>query len=905
MAKNYSEMSTEELLNLLPDTEVPDTIPGDVPLTSEQAEQIDNFFKQIVPADNAPESEWDDYLINSAKLGLTDFIALSGATVETGFVEPVQYYAKNPAKLFDGDTWDAGIDSWKSLGSRWLTNYNKWEKGVSLGDPTMPKTGEWYFDWSGTGLRTASDPSTYFLGPIKKGTEVLAEAPKMFGVGIGSELGGEVGGSLAEGTEYEDEARLAGTLVGGVATPTATSVTARTAYRPVKQIYDKYKAYKTDPELVNQQYAGGAAKRFLQLAAEEIDATKGIKDLDNILEEFAQIKHLFGDNIKGIPLFIQMSENPVIKSQVIRLIKTDPKFNGIVNSEIDSIARQIDLKSDIFFGNKYQPLKDVNTFDDKIQTRVKNLSRARQVVDDRIEKLTSKLIPDISDVEIGNRITKLIEKREKLVKEEMSPYYDNLKKEARQAGVFMSAKDTSSIYQFVKNNRVRDIFGKGTSLDAKIMKYLEPTRTPEGFLVNPKLSFEQVDSLKREINRLKRTNLTQDEMRKLQQLQEVIDSGRKNMPGDYNNRLEALDKSYYERVGVPYGSDTIKLMGSKKYIEEVVPVILKNKSSLNQFLDAAGDEGNVIARLAYGSKIYDKAVKNGVVNIPALKALLKKDSAIIDSIPGMKDEINNIIVDNGRLFNLKRDLDTKVRQAEQEVSNNFLKRYANEPDYQDIAKKLSNRDVAFFRKIQKDMKYLDKPSKDAINKNIQRQFVDHIFNNTNGRALEFMKSPKNKKIIDEVFGPGYVEDITKLAKLSDSLNMAQVGEYTSNLQARSLDLVARFFPGLDVPYLSSQFRDRISNNIMKGTRILSKFKQAQLQASTDEKLKEVLLDPDAVKRIANLAETFEFKIDNPLKLQEIVGVLGETLPRYTYGAGKVEVRERQEEQGSVIQGIKF
>lgn len=901
-------MSTEELINSLVGVTGEDTelstervVPlsdDDVPLIDEDKARVQKLLDSLTPTSTAPESEWDEYLWNSGKMGLTDSIAIAGATMETFFTDPLEYYAKNPSKLFDNESWEFGIDSFKSAGNQWLQNYNKWETGVALGDPKMPKTGDWMVDWTGTGVRTATDPATYVIGAPKTLAKGGAHLLKLFGIGVGSEAGGEAGATLAEGTEYEQEARLAGTLVGGVASPTVGTAGVKIAGKPIKQIWDKVRLYKTNPDLVNQQYSGGAAKRFLELAAKE----EGVEDLTGILNEFSSIKHLLGDNAKGIPLFVQMADNPIIKSQVVRLIKTDPDFRKVIDNEIHNIANQIDMKADIFFGPKYRPLKGTENFPSQVTKRVNNLIKARQVVDDRIEKLSHNLVPGLSDTEIGNKISKLVARKEKMVREEMSPLYDSLKKEARNAKVFMSANDTANIYNFVKNNRIRDIFGKGTPLDKKIMSYLEPRVNASGLVVKPKLSFEQVDSLKREINRIKRSPLTQDEARKLKQLEEVVNTSRKNMPGDYNSRLEGLDKAYYERVGVPYGSDTIKLMGSKKYIEEVVPVILKNESSLKQFLNAAGDEGTNIARLAYGAKIYDKTVKNGVVNLQSLRALLKKDKSIIDSIPGMQKEIDSILVDNGRLFHLKRSLDVKVKQAEKEAANNFLNRYV---DYHDIANKLAGRDLNFFRKIQKDMKYLDQPVKSAINKNIQRQFIDHIFENTQGKALAFLKDPKNKAIVNEVFGQDYMSDLQKLAKLSDSLDSAKIGQYSSNLQARKLDWLAKHFPGLDIPYVASQGRDRISSNIMKGTRILSKFKQAQLQASTDEQLKEVLLDPKSVKKIANLAETFEFKIDNPFKLQEVVGVLSETLPSYSYAAGKVEVRSRQEEEETKINGIKY
>lgn len=870
-------------------------LPEDVPLTEEEKDRFKILLAEIHPQDDAPEPEWDEYLWNQAKLGLTDTLAFGGATLETFVTEPVEYYFQKPSTLYSYEAWQDLPGQASSLGSQFMNNLNKWQTGISIGDPTM-RTTDAGKKIVGAGTRIASDVPGYALTGAKTAWDVLKTVPQMFGVGVSGEIGGEIGENLGD-----DKGRIMGTIVGSVFGPSVFKTTVGTVTKPIKQVYEKYKAYKADPNLVNQQYAAGSAKRLLEIAAKE----EGLDNLDTIVKEFAAIKHLLGDEAQGIPLFIQMADNPIIQSQVIRLAKTDAAFRDRVNKEIGNIAQQIDNKANIIFGNKYSMVAGVENFPKQIQTRQRSLNNARQVVDNRIQELSEGLVPNLSKVEVSNKITNLIKKREKLAKEEMSPHYDALKKEARDNKIFMSADDTSTIYQFVKNNKLSDIFGKGTEIEKQIMSILKPRVTPEGFTVKPKLSFEQVDSLKRRINEIKRKPLNATERRKIEQLDEVINNARSKMPGDFNDRLMALDKTYYEKVGVPFGSDTIKNMGSKKYIEEVVPVILKNESSIKQFLNAAGNEGTVVARLAYGSKVYDKVVKNGVINLPALKALIKQDNAIINQIPGMRDELNSIIVDNGRLFKLKGDLDKKVKLAENEVANNFLNKFGYNQDYRGIGQKLAGGDVGFWKKMQKDMKYLDKKSKDAINNNIRRQLLDHILHNTDKSAYQFLTAVENKAIVNEVFGPKYLDDLTKLGKLSDAVKKANVGAYSSNLQKSQLSQLSKLFPGLDINYLYSQGRDRISSNAMKAVRILSRINQAKLGEATDQKIMDVLLDPKAMNDLANIGKTFNFKIDNPLKFREIIGRLSETIPFYSYTGTKVSTSTVATEPESREQVIKY
>jgi len=904
LSSNISEMSTEDIVSKFsPDKAIEGAVEEDVPML-DLSEKHKALLASIVPPNSAPETKWNDYLWNSVKLGTTSSVSLAAGAVDALVIEPVKQLINDPAMIFNTDYWDMGDpDHWKNLGKKIISTFNRFQENISAGDPDMPKTGNTLVDWTGTGVMVAADPLNLVTLPAKTAAQVVSSGARMFSVGLGSEVGAWGGGELAQGTDYETEARIGGSIVTGILSPTASTLAIKSTLSPVKEIAKKWRFYRKNPDLVNQQYATGAARRFLELAAKE----QGVKNLDGILDEFAKIKYLLGDDAKGIPLFIQMSENPIIKSQVIRLSKENADFKYAIEKEIENVAKHIDGKANIFFGTEYTPLKGTEKFSSQIRTTSNNLIRARQVIDTQINRLSSGLIPNLSDSQVGKRIANLVKKREKIVMDELSPHYTSLKDKARTDRVFMSVEDTSNIYNYVKNNRLRDIFGKGTALDTKIMNYLKPRKNADGFLIKPKLSFDQVDSLKRAINKLKRGRLTADEARKLDQLSDVVGQGRNNMPGKYNAELERLDKVYYQRIGIPFGSDTMKLMGSKKYIEQVVPVILKNESSLHQFFNASGKEGAELARIAYNMKIYDKVVKDGVIHIPSLKALLKKDRSIIDMIPGMKEDIDNIILDTGKLFKLKKNMDNKVKLAENQLANNFLKNYDGNVDYLNMANKLANRDSAFFKKIQKDMKYLDKSSRDAINKNIQRQFLTYIFHNTEGNALAFLTAPQNKKIINEVFGPKYVENIKKLGRLSDSLKKADVGEYSSKVEKASLGwfggMKARF--GVDVPYLSSQYRDRIASKIMKGTRILSKASQHRMQTGTDEKLKEVLLDPNAIKQLGDAAEVFNFSIDNPLKLQKIIGILSESIPAYMYGTAKVEMLHQKEEIDNYKYGMQY
>ena len=95
----------------------------------------------------------------------------------------------------------------------------------------------------------------------------------------------------------------------------------------------------------------------------------------------------------------------------------------------------------------------------------------------------------------------------------------------------------------------------------------------------PELTFTQVDYLKRAINHFESQPLSRTEQRQLNQLKQVIKEQRETIPGDFNQRLIAADVLYYEKVGIPYSAEGIKQINSRKYADEIYPVLFKNKSS--------------------------------------------------------------------------------------------------------------------------------------------------------------------------------------------------------------------------------------------------------------------------------------------------------------------------------------
>ena len=905
MTASLSDMSLEQLKALKQKKSL-----GNVPLSQMSLDELKRLKNKRTKEEEIKSlhttDDWSEYLWNSARLGLGDSISWASGLVDTTLVQPIKNIAQDPSVLIDPESYgwkNVPFTDESNMGSNLMESMLGTQNaiaGVTGADPSLT-TEDDVLRYAGRGVRTMTDLPGY-IGAPAKAASMIQRAGALGVIGSSAEVGGDVGAELEKDWTGEDTGtgRLIGGLTFGLSPTVATTVASRTVVAPVKQIWEKYKFVKANPGLAETQYATGAAKRLLNLIAKE----QGVDDIDDIVKEFNRLgKYVDG---KEIPLLVAMSDNPVVTSQVHRLAKTDESFRNEVNMELRRLAGQIDQKSSSIFGGRDVDITNIANVPDTLHKKINYLVNEKYLVDNKIEDLGMKFIPEMSAKKQGEAIRDLVARREKIVKAKLSPFYTELKKEAKDAGAEIDQAGVNAIYTHVKANKLSDIFGVGTKLDNKINKYTSPQKSvnkatgmPE--MIQPTMSFEHLDSLKRAVNELKRKPLSDTEMRKLYDLDDVIRESRLSIKGGYSQRLDALDKQYYQEMGVPFNTASVKEIGAKKYADEVAPVILKNESALESFLDVAGSEGHVVARNAYLSKVYSKVVKDGEINTGALKAMLKKDKDLINRVPGLKNELEDALVDQGSLLLKRAEINEGMKIAEDEIAKNFLMTSNLEPDYFNVVNR-ALRDHTYMDKVFKDLSDIDSITRMAVTRRIQREFVEVAMEAPKG-AYKFITDPRNSVVVRKMFkdNPEYVSQVKDLAKLGDAINKADVERLSSLVLNERMDWLAAIIPGLDANYTFSQLRDRISNNTMKAFRIMTRINQAKTKAKVDEQIKDILLNPEGLAKLSKASKTFNFKIDNPFKWKKIMNIISETLPSYIYAASKPALIRQEEQTKQKIQ----
>jgi hypothetical protein len=828
-----------------------------------------------------------DYIANEAKKGLADSAVLGQAILDTFLIDPI--------------TGKPG-----GIGERFGKNVQRLQKAASsiTGAEEKLKAPSTVTEIVGGGARMLSDPLGYVGGgAVKAGrtvidtlTPIAGRAAGLFGLGTVAETGGITGQAIEKQITGQDTGagRTIGSItaaIKGAPLATAGAETFQTGLNAGKQVYDKYKAVKTDPAGTSQAYATGAAKRLLEIIAKEQPGQK----LDIVVDEFNRIGNTI--NKQDLPLMVAMSDNPAVRQQVERLAKENPTFRERVKTELDNVATSIDSRADLLFGQRYQPVKGVESID------VSNAIKRREAIDTQIETLSSKFIPDESKANIGTAIENLVNARQKAARAEVSPVYQQVLQDAKKAGAKLPEEGVRDIYNFVKLNNMQDIFGVGTPLDRAIQANFAP-KNKEFFPVN----FDTVDSLKREINRLQSKPMSADSARRLNDLEDVVNNSRQSIPGEFNQRLIDADKLYYEKVGVPFSAQGIKEIDAKKYAEQVAPVIIKNGSALKQFIGAVGEEGNTIARNAVYADAYNKVVKNDTLDPKALQRYIQQKDDVLKQLPEVRTELTNALIDDSVLKLARANIDDAVKQAEKRISDNFVLSVKDSngvavPNYSEITSRLFS-DPNFYGKITRDLKDLDATTSTAVRNAIRAEIVQRARDFPDG-GISFLTSPKNAKVINQMFGPGYRDAVKDLVRLSDAVNKANVDNLSATITRTELDALAKIVPGLDIPFVTSTLRDRIASVPQKAVRLLTRVQTANLKSDTDAAITELLLDPQGLKKLQNAAKTFDFKVENPASLKRLKDSISSTVPRYIYGGAKEAIMEQQEPVAAPVPPVEF
>lgn len=709
----------------------------------------------------------------------------------------------------------------------------------------------------GGGIEAATDPTSYLFG----GTGMFRSAParllgapvEQFGIGVGAQTGVETG--RATGLPG---AEIVGGLLGGGVTAYGMGQSRRLTDLTGKGLSVANKKVQDLMGTVPQD----EVTRDVNTRINNIFAAAAAADPNfmTVLEKAARAQQNVSIKAPGapavqLPINALLADNPVINSFIQNLSSRDPKFQALYGSQFEAAKDALRQNQIRLFGDPSQvQLTGISRADAAARARATEKSVARQVrsLDEQIAAAYQG--QSVDPTAFGTRVETLLETKAKAARKSTEPLYKEAFAIAADKGVVLPAAAVDDIYGFVTSETNRDIFNKFPTLYGLVERRFRPKTTEpsailtaEGVPATPggvqfsDVGPEALDSLKRRINADLRSTNNTDQIRFLTMLKEKVGGHIDNLDPDFVNAYRNADNTYLQRVGLPYSSETIKNIDRKKFVEQIAPAIIGNRTNVDELIRATGAEGERLARDAFFDSFTTAALKDGVIDTKAANKWLAKNSTKMTSVPGLEAEIRGTVSNVQDLVNRRTALEANFRR----VSGDQVVREGGFANAGDLVSKLYG-DVDFTNKFMKQYG----GNKDAVNA-VRSFMLDDLVNAGDPKAL-FADRTK-AAVFNRVFGPTYAQKVSDFVEVSSRLNRD-----VSNVSFRG-ETVPRTpieeMTGIPPEMILSRINNPVSGKFYAITSLISKWWAGSVARSTEEKLKNLLLNPaDAQKVFASLPD---------------------------------------------------
>lgn len=710
---------------------------------------------------------------------------------------------------------------------------------------------------AGAAVRTATSPSTYYTSPLfgmpGMGTTAATAIPSA----AGAEVGGEVGGVPGA---------IAGGFLGGsysLFSPTNLALNGSSIFKNLK----------------NSASAGGTFTDLTQAAGNKRAAGVAIKALESDPEINAnllratEIERLTGVKLPA-PAATQGSN--VIIQEARSQAAADPSGFGAAmrQQELDAKQAILDRAKALFGKASSERILEATA---QPASATKSLTRRLTDIDDELATIGNR-IDSVDPTELGNRTVNLVKSKEALARKEVAPLYETSLDDATKAGVKLNPTQTERLYGFVNDEVNKDIFKTFPSIYSKIKSKFSPEVLEDGTEVFKDASVRDLDSLKRGINEALRGNASQDTRRVLNNLKFELNSVVDELPDAFKTSYRGADAEYLRKVGIPFEAKAIEEIGSKGFVEQTVPVLTKNPSALNQFLDIAGNEGKDIVRDSFMydlSKTPNLINADGAVNPKILDRFLAKNKDTLKIVPEIADELRGLSTDSKLLLNTQAKLNNLLKTEQKREAETLFSRVGNEKLDTVVSRFLTipNERAQVMSELNKNPEAL---------KGFRASVLEGL--TTSGRTYDdFLK---NKDALDTLFGPTYIKNVEALAEATQALysNPLKLNIPLSNIRKTKFEELTGTSPEGAVALA----RRQITSPFQKVTIGLSKFFQNNANKTERAAIGDFLLDTDKLKQTADLYKKISATEDTE-KIKSLAGKVlqyttGQVARRGSYGA---------------------
>jgi len=755
----------------------------------------------------------------------------------------------------------------------------------------------------GQGTEAVTSPESYVFPALAAtrrmglfGQALMRPAEQQV-IGSAAEAGGMAGEAAGEKLGSATTGRIAGSLLGGGGGAYTLGTllksgpvlnkgfdTARAQWAKVRGTVPEDELLKdVDNRISNIFIAAGAADpTFMDTLTKAAKAQQSVS-----------LKTPGGTPVQ-MPISSLLADNPVINNFIQSLSAKDPVFRAQYGNQFEQAKQALTANQIRLFGDPSKVSVNVSPLD-----LAKSQARRTRTIDEQIGDAFRDTTLDPNA--FGQRVSTLVAAKEDAAYKQVKPLYTEAFDIAKQKNVELPANSVDDIFNFVAGEQASDIFKTFPSIYNRVRAKFRPAEVEpspiltaegkpmtEGGIKFSAATVEDLDSLKREINKQLRKTSEPADIRLLSELKARVGGHIDNLDPDFVQAYRNADASYFQKVGLPFNSETLKAVDRKKFVEQIAPAIIGNKSNVDDFIKATGEDGVRVARDAFYDSFSRAALKNDVLDPKAANKWLAKNQGGVSLVPGLEDELRAASNNVSSLLAERNRLDAAFKKVagDQIVSSGGFR------NPQELVSKMYS-DVNFTNKFMQQYG----ANKDAVN--AARSFMlDDIVRS--GDPVATLNDRTKAAVFNRVFGPTYAQKVQDFALVSERLNkdLTNVPFKGETVPKTPIEQLT----GIPPEQIISRIYNPVSGPVYAITSLMSKFWARKASDMTEEKLKALLLNPADAAKVFQSVQTKAGNFDQQ-KIQDAIAIgkkygiqwVADAMQDFATGAARGGVQSMTEE----------
>lgn len=740
-----------------------------------------------------------------------------------------------------------------------------------------------------SGVEAAASPESYLFPPlaaVKRApllAQLLLRPAEQAVVGTGASGGAQIGEIGGQKVDMPVTGQVVGGLLGGGGTAYAAGTGMKAlelgvevggkAWNLSKSQWEKVKGTVPEDELM-KDVDNRISNIFIAAGAADPEYMKKIVEAARA-QESVYLKAPGGAKMQ-MPISSMLADNPVINNIIQSLSSKDPVFRAQYGKQFEDAKLALAQNQKRIFGDPSKITAEVSAKGKLIEPLdlAKPQQRKIRSIDQQIADLSEDRTLD--PTVLGQRISALVAQKEDDARKAVAPLYTEAFNIAKNKSLELPAASVDDIYNFVAGSQASDIFKTFPSIYNRVrVKFKPEVVEPSAILTaegKPAIeggrkftaaTIEDLDSLKREINKQLRKTDDPADIRLLTELKQRVGGHIEGLDPDFVAAYRNADNAYLQKVGLPFNAETLKSVDRKKFVEQISPAIIGNKSNASEFIAATGPDGLQIVKDAFYDSFSKVAIKNDAIDPKAARAWLKKNKGAISIVPGLEDELTASVSNIDDLIRQKNRVNTAFEKV---AGEQILGKEGMESPQRLISKMYS--DIGFTNKFMSQYG----ANKDAVN--AARAFLlDDIVNSADPVAL--LNDRNKAAVFNRVFGPTYAQKIKDFGIASDRLtkDLTNVPFRVETVPKTRVEELT----GIAPEQIISRIYNPVSGPIYAITSLFSKYWAKTASGATEEKLKALLLNPsDAVKVFESVQPKVsgfdKSKIDDAIRIGKKYGI---------------------------------